>query len=178
MRLFFGLELQETTTLKISDWRDRQFSGAGRPVPPANFHVTLAFIGQLSAHRLERLLQAVDHMLTTSPLSGGALTLDQTGYWHKPGIYWLGPEAWPAQLDSLALRLGGLSSSFGAKRDKRPYRPHITLFRGCADAPPIPSQAPSIELTYRDFTLFESRQGRHGVSYHPLQCWELAPPFG
>ena len=51
MRVFFGLELDASTTLAIADWRDRQLACAGRPVPPANFHITLAFIGELPESR-------------------------------------------------------------------------------------------------------------------------------
>lgn len=175
MRLFFGLELEQDTALQISDWRDRQFSGIGRPVPPANFHITLAFIGELGAHRLERLYQAVDRLLVDRPLPGGTLTLDHTGYWQKPGIYWLGPRSWPEQLGTLANRLQGVTSAVGAKRDKRRYQPHITLFRRCEDAPPAPAEPPSMALEYSDFALFESRNGKQGVSYHPLQYWQLQP---
>lgn len=173
MRLFFGLELEQKTALQISDWRDRQFSDIGRPVPPANFHITLAFIGELSSDRMERLYQTVDQLLDDRPLSGGKLNLDHTGYWQKPGIYWLAPRSWPRQLDTLAQRLQGVASVIGAKRDKRPYQPHITLFRGCENAPPAPAEAPSMALEYGDFALFESRNGKRGVSYHPLQYWEL-----
>ena len=33
-----------------------------------------------------------------------------------------------------------------------------------------------IGMVYQHFTLFESRQGKSGVSYHPLQHWELPSP--
>ena len=45
MRVFFGLEPDQQTILAIADWRDRQFNAAGRAVTPANFQITLAFIG-------------------------------------------------------------------------------------------------------------------------------------
>ena len=63
MRVFFGLELDPATALPIADWRDRQLAGAGKPVPPANFHVTLAFIGALNAGAIERLCLAVEESL-------------------------------------------------------------------------------------------------------------------
>lgn len=173
MRLFFGLELDEHTTRQVADWRDRQFALSARTVPPANFHITLAFVGELPAVALERLCLSVDDWLQHSPVAGARLTLDQIGYWHKPGIYWLGPRTWPPQLDTLARKLAGLASAAGGKRDKRGFQPHITLFRRCADAPPAPAVDPHIALDYQHFTLFESRQGKRGVSYHPLQEWNL-----
>jgi 2'-5' RNA ligase len=176
IRVFFGLELEIATALRIADWRDRQLSCDGRPVPPANFHVTLAFIGPLGDSALERLCRSVDDWLARASVYGATMTLDRIGFWPKPGIYWLGPATWPEHLDRLAQKLGSLASAAGAKRDRNPFLPHITLFRNCMGAPVAPVAAPSIPLAYRHFALFESRQGKQGVSYHVLQDWPLPRP--
>lgn len=176
MRVFFGLELEATTKLQIADWRDRQLACDGRPVPPANFHITLAFIGPLGDGAIERLCGSVEEWLARAPVHGASLALDRTGFWQKPGIYWLGPSAWPKHLELLAQKLGSLASAAGAKRDRNSFQPHITLFRHCVAAPPAPVAIPSISLAYRHFALFESRQGRQGVSYHVLQDWLLSGP--
>lgn len=173
MRVFFGLELDATTTLQVADWRDRQLACVGRPVPPSNFHITLAFIGPLSDPAIAQLCQSVDEWLTRSAVTGATLHLDHTGYWHKPGIYWLGPTVWPEHLARLAQKLNSLASAVGAKRDRSTFQPHITLYRGCSAAPPAPALAPSIDMAYRHCALFESRQGKQGVSYHVLQDWDL-----
>ena len=173
MRLFFGLELEQDTVMQVARWRDQQFPPVGRPVPPANFHITLAFIGELTEPALERLCLSVDHWLESGVMAGATIDLDHTGYWHKPGIYWLGPSHCPTQLSRLAEKLRILSCAVGARRDKRQFQPHITLFRGCTSAPPPPLVAPALSLSYQHVTLFESRQGRQGVSYHPLRHWEL-----
>lgn len=178
MRLFFGLEAEPATALEIAGWRDREMACDGRPVPVANLHITLAFVGELAQPAIEQLCLSVDDWHADTSLPGGMLTLDQTGYWHKPGILWVGPSRWPDQLDRLAAKLRSLSSAAGARRDRNPFQPHITLFRGCQSPPPAACQGPVIELAFDRFTLFESRQGRRGVSYHPLQAWELAASFG
>jgi 2'-5' RNA ligase len=175
MRVFFGLELDATTTLRVADWRDRQLACSGQPVPPANFHITLAFIGPLSGPAIERLCLSVDEWVRRSVVCGATLHLDRAGYWHKPGIYWLGPTTWPEHLTRLAQKFSILGSAVGGKRDRNPFQPHITLFRRCSAAPPAPALVPSIALTYQHFSLFESRQGRRGVSYHVLQDWDLVP---
>ncbi|CAA0124007.1 RNA 2',3'-cyclic phosphodiesterase [Halioglobus japonicus] len=173
MRVFFGLSPDPGTSMNIADWRDRQLACAGTPVPVTNFHITLAFIGALEDSAIERLCLSVDHWLTHNAMSGATLQLDSTGYWHKPGIYWLGPENWPGQLSRLAQKLNSLGSAAEAKRDRNAFRPHITLYRQCYDAPPAALQAPSIPMTYTRVALFESRQGKSGVSYHILQDWAL-----
>jgi 2'-5' RNA ligase len=176
MRVFFGLELDAATAVRVSDWRDRQFAHAGRPVSPADFHITLAFAGELAEPALERLCLGVDGALARRAVAGAELQLDRTGYWHRPGVYWLGPEEWPAELSRLAKKLRDLITSVGGKRDRNPFLPHITLFRRCEVAPPAPAQPPDFRLDYRHFALFESRPGKRGVSYHVLHSWELSPP--
>jgi 2'-5' RNA ligase len=173
MRVFFGLDLDATTTLQIADWRDRQVACDGRPVPPANFHITLAFIGQISDIAIERLCHSVDVWLAHTKVCGARLNLDCTGYWQKPGIYWLGATSWPDQLEHLAVKLGNLASAVGGKRDRKPFQPHVTLYRRCHTAPVAPLDIPTIALDYQHCTLFESRQGKRGVSYHVLQDWNL-----
>jgi len=173
MRLFFALDLPGETARAVSSWRDRELGRCGRPVPAANFHITLAFVGDLPGSRLERLCLSVDQWLAGDTCRGAELQLDRTGYWQKAGIYWLGPSQWPQDLSLLAQKLGGLSSAAGGKRDKRSLQPHITLFRRCDPAPPAPTRPPSIPLRYDYFTLFESRQGKSGISYHPQQHWDL-----
>ena len=174
-RVFFGLELDTEATLKIADWRDQQIACDGRPVPAANLHLTLAFFGELSDTSFERLCRMVDEWLIPGNIHGATLHLDCTGYWQKPGIFWLGATTWPEQLNHMASKLGNFAGSVGAKRDKRSFQPHVTLYRRCQTAPLAPLDVPTIALEYRHCTLFESRQGRHGVSYHALQNWDLLP---
>jgi len=175
MRVFFGLELDPSTALQVADWRDRQLLCSGRPVPPGNFHITLAFIGELKDPAIARLCSAVDEWLAGNAMRGATLHLDCTGYWPKPGIYWLGPTTWPEQLARLAQKLKILASASGSKLDRNPFHPHITLFRHCSDAPPAPTLAPSIDLAYQHIALYESRQGKEGVRYHVLRDWDLSP---
>lgn len=174
MRTFFALELPAEVSMQVADWRDRQMGLVGRPIPPANFHITLAFIGELANDSLERLCLAVDAWLPLADIHGSQLQLDRTGYWPRPGIYWLGPSAWPESLSQLAIKLRHLATGSGAKRDRNPFAPHISLFRNCSTPPPAPLGIPTVTLPYRHFSLFESRQGKTGVSYRPLQHWALS----
>lgn len=176
MRTFFGLELPANVVIQIADWRDRQLGPLGRPVPPANFHITLAFIGEIADGPLERLCRAVDDWQQGSRLQGAQLRLDCPGYWPRPGIFWLGPGHWPDPLTQLAKKLRQLATAAGARRDRNPFQPHITLYRHCQPAPAAPVAQPGIVAAYSHFTLFESRQGKTAVSYHPLQHWQLLPP--
>ncbi|HEY7775464.1 MAG TPA: RNA 2',3'-cyclic phosphodiesterase [Kineobactrum sp.] len=174
MRVFFGIELDQETALAIDAWRERQFGEPGRAVPVANFHITLAFIGDIPEAALGTPCEAVDERLARRPLTGSQLLLNQTGYWPKAMIYWLGAETWPTALGALSSSLRSSTGRLNKKRDRTVFVPHVTLFRRCPEAPPAPLQPPSFALAYQRFSLFESRERREGVSYHPLQDWVLA----
>ncbi len=169
MRLFFGLGLSAPEAIALADWRERCVHCDGRPVPMANFHLTLAFLGELQPRRLDDLLTTADGLLGAD--RDYSMVIDQVGYWSRPGIYWAGPSVWPKALEDLATALRGLSVQFGGKRERAAFQPHITLFRRCQSAPPAPAAAPAIALAPESVVLFESRQGRDGVSYQPLAEW-------
>lgn len=169
-RLFFGLAAPPQAAVAIADWRDRRFPASGRAVSAANLHITLAFLGEVSEHRLERLSLAVDALAPVGPL---ALELDQVGYWPGTGICWLGPRHWPAALDKLAARLGAIGAAQGGKRTGRRYTPHITLYRGCESPPPAPLEDPAFQLAFDHFHLYASHRDARGVAYRTLETWDL-----
>ena len=175
MRLFFALQPDQQTVMRIAAWRERQFSLAARPVPLGNMHMTLAFIGELPAAALENLCNDVENWRDRKRPRGGRLVLDQTGYWHRPGIYWLGPSTWPPSLSTLADGLRSIAGRSGGKRERKRFQPHITLFRGCQEPPVAPAVIQRIDLKYAAFSLFESQRGKRGVNYTSLQSWELEP---
>jgi len=178
MRVFFAVPIDANTCLEIATWRDRSFPGQGRPVPMANFHITLAFIGNVSMPKLEHLCLSVDKLMEKQQLTGGSMELDEAGYWHKHGIFWLGPKSWPRQLTQLASKLKSLGTRVGAKRDKKPFQPHMTLLRHCDIAHSAPSVIPAFRVDYTQFARFDSRQGKQGFSYHALQYWDLITQSG
>lgn len=52
-RLFFALTLPDAMQQEIVQWRAGHFSPeAGRPVAAANLHLTLAFLGEVSATKI------------------------------------------------------------------------------------------------------------------------------
>lgn len=170
MRSFFGLGTAPQDAMAITTWREGKFPTAGRPVPASNLHITLAFLGDISEHRLEPLCSAVDALDPPGPL---CLSLDQVGYWPKPGICWLGPGEWPDAMTELALKLAAIGAAQGGKRSRRRFRPHITLYRGCGTPPPAPLEMPVFTLTYDHFTLYQSRLDPHGAVYSVMESWAL-----
>ena len=171
MRLFFCFGLSASEAIALADWRDRCTQCDGRAVPAANFHITLGFLGELKPNRLDALIASADRVLEKAAISDHTIVLDQVGYWPKPGIFWTGPSSWPDSVNQLAAVLRDLALRFGARRERAAFQPHVTLFRRCQTPPPAPTETPQIMLAAASVSLFESRQGREGVSYHPLAEW-------
>lgn len=173
MRVFFALEPDAATRQAIVNWRDRYGLAAGRPVPAANFHVTLAFIGNVSTRQLDTLCSAVDDRQTGNDFAAGELQLDRVGFWPGPAIYWMGTSQPPPQLTDLARKLQRVGGRVGARLEHKAFTPHVTLYRNCREPPPAPVVLPAINLSYRHFTLLESVPGRQGVNYRSVAQWEL-----
>jgi len=175
IRAFFGIGLEGRDSSRITDWRDQTCTCEGKPVPPANLHITLAFIGDIKRTALEQIADGAERYFAMNAIGGGTLVLDTAGYWSKPGIFWIGPSQWPQTLNRLSQKLGHLSCAAGGKRNNRPFQPHVTLNRRCRNPPAAPLYEPNVSLSYANCTLFESHQGKKGVSYHALERWPLQP---
>ena len=178
MRTFFALDLPADSKQDIARWRDSAFrsleaGGLARPVSPANFHMTLAFIGELPQRKLEHVCDSVDALLDNNPHAPGSVELNEVGYWPRSGILWLGPAQCPGELKELASSLRTLAGQAGGKRESKSFQPHISLFRRCTIAPPPPLSAPQFAISYAEITMFESHLGVHGASYRPIHTWQL-----
>lgn len=173
MRVFFGIEPDPNRRQAIADWRDRYGVADGRPVPPANFHITLAFIGEVSTRQLETLCDAVDARQDGEAFAAGSIELDLVGFWPGPDIYWIGASQPPPPLGNLARNLQHIGGPVGARLKRRAFTPHVTLYRNCSAPPPAPVVAPAIRMDYDHLILFESQPGRKHVRYQSVAQWPL-----
>ena len=178
MRLFFALDPEAELKRHIDDWRFSNFreltiSGRARLVPADNFHVTLAFIGDVEQRDVDSLCSGVDDLADEGGLETGQLLLSELGYWQRPGILWLGPRECPASLHHLVRKLKSVGARFGGRRGVKPFMPHLTLFRGCDVPPPQSIERPGFYLKYGQFLLMQSTRSGSGVRYQPLALWKL-----
>ncbi len=125
-RLFFALWPDATVRQRIAVAGTRATAAAGgRPVPPENYHLTLAFLGSVPAEHLPALLR-VARAIRMQPFS---LALDHTGYWPRPRVAWLRPAVCPAALQQLVDDLWGGLAPLGFAPDSRTFKPHVSLVR-------------------------------------------------
>ena len=142
----------------------------GRRVPDANLHLTLAFVGNVTAEQRSCLEAAAAAVAGTS----FTLTLDRLGFWPRPRIVWAGATETPEALRELVARLNAALVSCGHQPEQRPYQAHVTLTRK-AQAPPRRGAIPPIVWTAEEFCLVESVSEEHGSVYRVLARWPLRP---
>ncbi len=165
-RAFFALWPDDATRAAISRaTREPVRLSGGRPIAKDRLHLTVAFLGELTAAGLDVARQAM-------PISVGAfeLTLDALGIWPESKVLWLAPAAPPDALGELEGRLWDGLIERGFQGEERVYRPHITLARR---ARPVDTSIEPIHWSARELALVESFPDGRNVHYEVLERWPL-----
>lgn len=166
-RLFFALWPDDKTRRAIQEaTRTLVQHCDGRPVPPENFHVTLAFLGHQPGDLLDDITAvARDILVGDLKLE---LELDKLGYWPKPRVVWLGSSGKSRSLDSLAASLWAGLEGLGVAPDKRALYPHITLCRKARRPPPL-NLSRTLAWRADNFVLVQSVTAERGAQYTVLE---------
>jgi len=141
----------------------------GRYIPPANFHLTLHFLGETPPEEvpgLGALLEREAGGIRLSPLEFSGLGSFPRG----------GRDLVYARFSDPGRQLAELSSRLGresGRGDRRSLKPHITLIRDGRIPPEDRRELPERRFPFPpahpvSLALMESRQGRGGVEYLPL----------
>jgi len=147
---------------------------SARWIRPQNLHITLAFLGEVEAGRLQAAKTAAD----AAHAEGFELALDQIEWWRKPQILCLTPSAACPALERLAAGLAAQLQTEGFKLDKRPFRAHLSLARDAACPPGQSQLEQAVAWRSSAFALVESRQDGRGSCYTTIQSWPLSPAAG
>ena len=160
-RLFFAVWPDEDTRAALRHaTRKAVRASGGRPVPPANFHITLAFLGNQPAALFDDIADAAAHV--SAPET--ELMLNRFGYFPKARVFWFGPTSLPEKLSTLASDLWDRLEPLGIAREQRPLRPHVTLARKVAKPPEVQSPRP-LKWLVSGFALIESVTDERGSVY-------------
>ena len=168
-RLFFALWPDDETRSRLAAAVESLPKLPGRLVPARNLHITLVFIGAVTAEQ-EQLLRTGADAIHAAAFE---LNLTQLGCWTHAAVAWLAPEATPPALLDLVARLQSVCREAGLAPDTRPHVPHLTLARKVRRVPAV-NLAP-IRWQINTFALVESAPGRTGSEYRPLAFWPLIP---
>jgi 2'-5' RNA ligase len=134
----------------------------GKAVVASKIHLTLAFLGDVAAERVE---------LGAFAMASSAfdLTLDCAGSFWGARVAWAGCAAPPPELAHLQSRLADELRGRGYALEERPFAPHLTLVRRIGR--PLPREdIAAIGWRVREVTLVRSEAGR----YTTVGAWRLA----
>lgn len=139
----------------------------GRPLPPAGYHLTLRFLGETSP-ALRPAVEALGARVAAQaqPLS---LRLDTLEWWEQPRVRVLGASRVPAPWQALVRTLEAGVRDLGFPPEDRAFRPHLSIARGVAEAPPSES-APALDWTADALSLCASAGGE----YRCVAQWRFA----
>lgn len=162
-RLFFALWPEPQIQKDVAEGLRRLPSISGRPVPSQNYHVTLAFLGDVEEERLPCICEQAASVEFT-PFS---LVLDQLGQFRRSGILWLGCSSLPESVLQLYQDLSLALVPCGYQPETRAFRPHITLYRRYR-ARLSDFEFRPIAWAVNDFRLILSEPEATGVRYQSI----------
>ncbi|MGQ8775544.1 RNA 2',3'-cyclic phosphodiesterase [Serratia sp. NA_112.1] len=170
-RLFFALTLPDALQQQVIRWRAEAFAPeVGRPVVAANLHLTLAFLGDVSAQKESALKKLAARI--SQP--GFSMVLDDLGHWPRPGVVWLGTRRAPRGLLQLAELLRSQAARSGCYQSPMPFHPHITLLRSAMQPVAVPPATPGWNFSANEFALYQSVFENGRTRYQILEQWSLA----
>jgi 2'-5' RNA ligase len=136
----------------------------GRAVDRFNWHVTLAFIGDLDETSIPEL-QLKAAAIEVQPFR---LRFERLTYWPRPKIACLQAMRVPPELQQLKSDLDAMLQIFGVEPELNEYRPHITAVRAARPFEPVQLARP-VDTQWTGFELVESVSRPGGVQYRPLK---------
>ena len=168
-RLFFALLPDSATREHLRAAAVLELPQRARAVAPENFHITLAFVGEIP----NADLLAFREMGARLCLRRCAIALDSFEYWRKSQAMVLAAQNNPPELAEAAdaLRLA-VAVRVPPRRDDKPWRAHVTLARKVAQAPVLKAMLP-ITWTSDSFCLMSSKIGGNGSVYTVVESWSL-----
>lgn len=177
MRAFIALELPEEFADEAADLSRRLSKTVdGRFVPADNYHLTLAFLGEIGESEARAAMDAIDEACrAVGPLPIDVDGLGSFGKRAGGAGLWLSVARDPELMalterlrDGLTARGVGFDASFS-------FAPHITLARRAKlSAGALPNLAFPLPCEAHAVTLFRSYLEKSGARYKPLYTVDLA----
>jgi 2'-5' RNA ligase len=183
VRLFVALEIPSSVrdNLAAAIQEMRLIAPQPKWVRPENLHVTLKFLGETPAEKLDALRAALTAVRSVQPVE---LRFHGVGFFpndKRPHVFWAGITSSP-YLATLARSIDRATAALGFPLETRPFTPHLTLAR--LDPPGI-SQALRATaaqnggrefgmLNTASFHLIQSKTKSTGAEYTTLQSFPFA----
>jgi len=126
MRLFVAIHFNDNTRSRLLDLRDelRSRSKSGNFSLPENLHLTLAFIGEVSPKKVDKI-ETILETVTFSPFEAA---IDRIGTFSRGTLWYAGLHG-SKPLMLLQREIAYKLALYGFEMDRRKYSPHVTLGR-------------------------------------------------
>jgi len=139
-----------------------------RLVPPDNYHMTIAFVGEVS-REVAVALRLIGAAVRCRPFE---VCFDVYEHWQKPEIVAAVASERPAGLLELHRALHAEIGRHGRRPDPVAFQAHVTLARKVTQAPVLKSIS-KFSWTARDFQLVRSARSAEGSTYTVVDSWSL-----
>ena len=188
MRTFIAIDITPEIRHRLTDFMPQirpAFSSA-RWVRPEGMHITLKFLGEISAEQKNKIDAALS-LIRAQPFE---ISVGHLGFFpneRSPRVFWAGIQAGDA-LPQLAAAVDAALAPLGFQKEKQAYAPHLTLARfnpGKKDVNPAVSAKSLLErpqpdfgtMTAKDFFLYESKLSPQGSRYSRLTRFQFEQHF-
>ena len=176
-RLFLALWPDDAVRNKIFELQQeaakdrRLYSGKrmAKPVASKNFHITLHYIGSVTADEMSALVKSLDSIHCPA----FNVSVDHLGHFKQAKSLWVGAKNIPEELDRLFKETGRCVESHFETYQPGKFIPHVSLFRKANKKIHVESFK-SIKWSIKDFVLVESKTHAEGVEYIVLKEWRLS----
>ena len=187
IRSFIAIEIPEDTKTMIGEVQQQlKKSGVGvRWVKPGSMHLTLKFLGNIRPEQVDDIAAAVaQEVRSESVLTLQAVGLGGFPSQRKPRVIWVGLEGEVQRLSRIQARLEIGLEALGFAREKRPFRPHLTIGRikerrrlqSLVDAMTVLELPQFNSFDADEIILYKSDLRPTGAIYTKLQRMPLAAP--
>jgi len=180
MRVFIAIDVPDEIRERLADVQNklRTSSDAARWVPASSIHLTLKFIGEIR----EQAVQTIDEALEGLTWRQFPISVKGIGFFpgaRSPRVLWAGLHA--PTMEALTLEIDTRLERAGFEREKRKFRPHITLARsrnGRLEKALVEAATEFADTEFGSFTvdrffLYQSTLKPNGAVYSRIQEYTL-----
>ena len=130
MRLFVAIESSEGIRASIASLLQefRAIAPQVKWIKPENLHITLKFLGETDANKLDLILDVLQGIHTARPIILNFSGLDYFSNAKRSSILWAGIQPSP-NLQRIAQEIDLQMAKLGFPREDRAFSPHLTLAR-------------------------------------------------
>lgn len=173
MRLFFALWPETATQIEWFHATSTLLAAlGGRAQPASNLHLTLHFLGEISADRVG-VLSRLGADAAREPFS---LSFNKIECWGKADLACLRASEEPAALTRLVGNLSTGLQMAGFSVEKHRFKPHVTLARKLKHHEAGLPLWPTLDWHAGTLALVRSRLSSEGSEYEPIATWDLVNP--